>query len=195
MFDIGDKVVYPHHGAGTVVSKEKRLVLGAGARVPDDQDPAQRHDRERPERERREGRSPLGDRRADGRGGRQDPDRCLDRDAEELEPPLQAQPRQDEDRRHPRAGRGRAEPRAAGSRQGPLDGREADVREGEEDPRLRAHVREGDDRGAGSRVARRGRRAPGRQAAAKSKPKAAAATSKACALSLRESARGPSRCI
>ena len=29
MFDIGDKVVYPHHGAGTVVSKEKRLVLGA----------------------------------------------------------------------------------------------------------------------------------------------------------------------
>ena len=31
-------------------------------------------------------------------------------DAEELEPPLQAQPRQDEDRRHPRARRGRAEP-------------------------------------------------------------------------------------
>jgi len=29
LFDIGDKVVYPHHGAGTVVSKETRLVLGA----------------------------------------------------------------------------------------------------------------------------------------------------------------------
>ena len=28
MFDVGDKVVYPHHGAGTVVSKEKRIVLG-----------------------------------------------------------------------------------------------------------------------------------------------------------------------
>ena len=28
MFDIGDKVVYPHHGAGTVVSKERRVVLG-----------------------------------------------------------------------------------------------------------------------------------------------------------------------
>ena len=28
MFDIGDKVVYPHHGAGTVVKKEKREVLG-----------------------------------------------------------------------------------------------------------------------------------------------------------------------
>ena len=28
MFDIGDKVVYPHHGAGTVVRKEKREVLG-----------------------------------------------------------------------------------------------------------------------------------------------------------------------
>jgi CarD family transcriptional regulator len=28
LFDIGDKVVYPHHGAGTVVSKDLRVVLG-----------------------------------------------------------------------------------------------------------------------------------------------------------------------
>ena len=28
MFEIGDKVVYPHHGAGTVVQKETRDVLG-----------------------------------------------------------------------------------------------------------------------------------------------------------------------
>ena len=28
MFDVGEKVVYPHHGAGTVVKKEKREVLG-----------------------------------------------------------------------------------------------------------------------------------------------------------------------
>ena len=28
MFDVGEKVVYPHHGAGTVVKKEKRTVLG-----------------------------------------------------------------------------------------------------------------------------------------------------------------------
>ena len=28
LFDIGDKVVYPHHGAGTVVKREKREVLG-----------------------------------------------------------------------------------------------------------------------------------------------------------------------
>ena len=28
MYQIGDKVVYPHHGAGTVVKKEKREVLG-----------------------------------------------------------------------------------------------------------------------------------------------------------------------
>ena len=28
MFKVGDKVVYPHHGAGTVVKKEKREVLG-----------------------------------------------------------------------------------------------------------------------------------------------------------------------
>ena len=28
MYDVGDKVVYPHHGAGTVVKKETREVLG-----------------------------------------------------------------------------------------------------------------------------------------------------------------------
>ncbi len=28
MYDVGDKVVYPHHGAGTVVKKEVREVLG-----------------------------------------------------------------------------------------------------------------------------------------------------------------------
>jgi CarD family transcriptional regulator len=28
VFHVGDKVVYPHHGAGTVVKKEKREVLG-----------------------------------------------------------------------------------------------------------------------------------------------------------------------
>ena len=28
MFDVGDKVVYPHHGAGMVVSKDVRVVLG-----------------------------------------------------------------------------------------------------------------------------------------------------------------------
>ena len=28
MFEIGDKVVYPHHGAGTVVQKELKSILG-----------------------------------------------------------------------------------------------------------------------------------------------------------------------
>jgi CarD family transcriptional regulator len=28
LFKVGDKVVYPHHGAGTIVKKEKRIVLG-----------------------------------------------------------------------------------------------------------------------------------------------------------------------
>lgn len=28
VYEIGDKVVYPHHGAGTVIKKEKREVLG-----------------------------------------------------------------------------------------------------------------------------------------------------------------------
>ena len=27
MFEIGEKVVYPHHGAGTIVKKEKRTIL------------------------------------------------------------------------------------------------------------------------------------------------------------------------
>ena len=135
------------------------------ARVPDDQDPAQRHDRERPRRQRRARRSAQGDRRRGGQEGRQVPDLRWHRDAEELEPPLQAQPRQDEDRRHLRARRGRPQPRAARRREGPLDRREADVRQGEEDPRLRAHVREEHERGRGARVARgdadRGREAEG----------------------------------
>ena len=71
MFKVGDKVVYPHHGAGTVVKKEKREVLGAEARVPHDPDPAQRHDRERARRERGAGRPAHGDRRGDGRQGRE----------------------------------------------------------------------------------------------------------------------------
>jgi CarD family transcriptional regulator len=28
LYKVGDKVVYPHHGAGTVVKREKREVLG-----------------------------------------------------------------------------------------------------------------------------------------------------------------------
>ena len=28
MYKVGDKVVYPHHGAGTVVKRERRDVLG-----------------------------------------------------------------------------------------------------------------------------------------------------------------------
>jgi CarD family transcriptional regulator len=28
LFEVGDKVVYPHHGAGTIVSRETRVVLG-----------------------------------------------------------------------------------------------------------------------------------------------------------------------
>src|SRR6266542_4449025 len=28
LYKVGDKVVYPHHGAGTVIKKDKRKVLG-----------------------------------------------------------------------------------------------------------------------------------------------------------------------
>src|SRR6185503_18427786 len=56
--------------------------------------------------------------------------------------------------RHPRTRRGRAEPRSPRPGEGPLDRREADVREGEEDPRLRADVCEEHGRGRVPRVAR-----------------------------------------
>src|SRR5207244_4115391 len=130
------------------------------ARVPDDQDPAQRYDRQRAFGERREGGPPEGDRRGHGQGRRQGAHGRRHADAEELEPPLQAQPRQDEDRRHPRARGGRPESVAPRPREGALDGREADVREGQEDPGQRIDVREGHGRGSHGRVARR---RPGRR--------------------------------
>ena len=79
-------------------------------------------------------------------------------DAEELEPPVQAQPRQDQDRRHLRARRGRAQPRDPRAREGPVDGREADVHPRQEDPRLRADVRAREGRGGGRGVPRRAAR-------------------------------------
>ncbi|CAA9482293.1 MAG: CarD-like transcriptional regulator, partial [uncultured Solirubrobacteraceae bacterium] len=120
-----------------------------------DQDPAQRHDRHGPVRERRQGGPSPGHRRGHGQEG---PQRALGRglrDAEELEPSLQAQSRQDQDGRHLRARRGRPQPRAARAGQGPLHGREADVHPRQEDPRLRADVRAGDDRGGGRGAPRR----------------------------------------
>src|SRR6185312_9920051 len=60
---------------------------------------------------------------------------------------------------------GREQPCVPRRREGPLDRREADVRQGEEDPRLRAHVRKEHERGRSARVARgdadRGREAQG----------------------------------
>ena len=151
---------------------------GTEARVPDDQDPAQRHDRAGPVRERRPGRPPAGHRREGSRRRAEGADGRLDRDAEELEPPLQAQPRQDEDGRRPRARRGRAQPRPARSREGSVDRREADVREGEEDPRLRADVRQEHGRGRVRRVARGSARdgGNGKKKTTASKKKAVAAT-------------------
>ena len=68
-FELGDHVVYPHHGAGKVLSKEDMEVLGDEARVPDDQDPPQRHDGQGPDRERGAGGPAPGDRRGDGQEG------------------------------------------------------------------------------------------------------------------------------
>ena len=80
------------------------------------------------------------------------PPRRREPDAEELEPALQAQPREDQDRRRVRARRGRPQPRDPRAGEGALDGREADVHPREEDPRLRADVRarHGGGRGGGA---------------------------------------------
>ena len=68
---------------------------------------------------------------------------------------VQAQPRQDQDGRHLRARRGRAQPRDPRAREGPVDRREADVHAGEEDPRVRADVRARQGRGRGRAAPRR----------------------------------------
>ena len=98
LFDIGDKVVYPHHGAGTVVRKEKREVLGETREYLTIQILHNDMTVNVPcENAERVGLRTVIDQRTvtmvvqDALGR-------LDRDAEELEPSLQAQPRQDEDR-------------------------------------------------------------------------------------------------
>ena len=48
LYEVGDKVVYPHHGAGKIVKKEQKEILGSAPRVPHDPDPLQRHDRHGP---------------------------------------------------------------------------------------------------------------------------------------------------
>ena len=68
-YKVGDKVVYPHHGAGKVLKKEKKEMLGERARVPHDQDPSQRHDGHGAERQRGPGRPAARDRRGGGRAG------------------------------------------------------------------------------------------------------------------------------
>ena len=155
VLEIGDNVVYPHHGAGKVLKKEKKDVLGeereyltikilhndmtvmvpcenagkAGLRRVIDEETVKKV---------------LAVLRDD-----------VQPDAEELEPPLQAQPRQDQDRRHLRARRGRSQPRHPRAREGPLDRREADVHAGQEDPRVRADVRARDGGGRGRGAPRR----------------------------------------
>ena len=147
MYKVGDKVVYPHHGAGVVAKKEARTILGQEreyltikilhndmtVNVPSEN--CERVGLRKVIDEDMVG-AVLDVLHGDGTN-----------DAEELESPLQVQPRQDEDRRHLRARRGRPEPLAARPGEGPLDRREADVREGQEDPRVRADVRQGHGRG------------------------------------------------
>ena len=115
------------------------------------------------------GRPAFGHLRRGGRRGRRRAAGGRQQDAEELEPPVQAQPRQDEDRRHLRARRGRPQPGAARPGEGPLHRREADVLERQADPRLRADVRQGHGGGGGreyleevlEEVGAAARRAPG----------------------------------
>ena len=148
-FEIGDHVVYPHHGAGQVMKKEDKEILGEVRQyltikiLHNDMTvmvPCENAGKAGLRRDHRRRDRPEGARRALGRHLR---------DAQELEPPLQAQPRQDQDGRHLRARRGRPQPRHPRAGQGPVDGREADVHAREEDPGLRADVRAREVRGRG----------------------------------------------
>ena len=105
-------------------------------------DPAQRHEHHGADRGHRQGRRPAGHPRGHGRGGPRGAARRPHQDAGQLEPPGQAQPGEDQDRRRARVGRRGAQPRPAGRREGPLHRREADVRQGQADAGLRADVRE-----------------------------------------------------
>ena len=67
MYNVGDKVVYPHHGAGTVVKKEKREVLGEKREYLTIKILHNDMTVQVPVRERRQGRPPAGHRRGDGR--------------------------------------------------------------------------------------------------------------------------------
>ena len=104
--DRGDPDQLQGRGQGGVPASRRRQGPEEGEegdprrapRVPHDQDPSQRHDRHGPERQRGSGRASAGDRRGGGRAGADRPARGHERDAEELEPPVQAQPGQDEDR-------------------------------------------------------------------------------------------------
>ena len=106
----------------------------------------------------------------DVKQGARRPSRRREPDAEELEPALQAQPREDQDGRRLRARRGGPQPRHPGDREGPLHRREADVHPGEEDPRLRADVRARDGRGRARRGTSRSS-SPTRTRAATARPR------------------------
>ena len=98
-YEVGDNVVYPHHGAGVVLKKETRDMMGESrdyltikilhndmtVMVPCEN--AHRADYD----EDRRGAGAARDRRAHRRGIG---------DAEELEPSIQAQPREDQDRHY-----------------------------------------------------------------------------------------------
>jgi CarD family transcriptional regulator len=99
-FEVGDNVVYPHHGAGKVIRKELKEVLGESREyltikiLHNDMTVM----------------VPTANAALAGLR------RVID------EATVQAQPRQDQDRRHLRAGRGGAQPRHARSRKGPVHG-------------------------------------------------------------------------
>ena len=155
MFEIGDKVVYPHHGAGTVVKREKREVLGEVREyltiqiLHNDMTvnvPCENADR-------------VGLRQVIDQRTVTMVVRTLSGGSTEM--PKNWNRRFKHNRDKMKTGnifelaevvRNLA---VREQREGPLDRREADVREGEEDPRLRAHVREGHGRGRGRCLARR----------------------------------------
>ena len=156
LFEVGETVVYPHHGAATITEVKKRIIKGEEKlylklnvtqgdltiEVPADNVDL------------------VGVRDVIGKEG-------LDRVFEVLRapfteeptnwsPPLQGEPREARLRRRDQGLRGRARPVAPRPGPRPLGRREAHAGEGTSDPHLRARARREDRRGEGVDPARRG---------------------------------------
>ena len=126
-FEVGDNVVYPHHGAGVVLKKETKDLMGEKRDYLTINILHNNMTVMVPCENAHRGGPPSSDRRGAGQEGDRGAHRRGLRDAEELESPVQAQPREDQDRRRLRARGGGPQPRHSRVGEGTLHRREADV--------------------------------------------------------------------